>query len=872
MSIIGVDSGSAERPILLSDETPVAAVDSAVMSTMRETGEDIRIAGVAPPGLQDAAAADLPRIFLDERQVIARRRTRMASKAQTERSAWPEMREPATEPAAMNDLVGIALSGGGIRSSTFCLGVLQALHQFGVIDRADYLSTVSGGGYIGTSLTATSVASGGDFVYSGSRPRRACGMKAPAGMTSAEIGDTRAIGHLRDHSKYLAPHGGTDLLRSLAVIARGLAANLVLILWFPFLVAALTVVFNPTRKALTTPDVFGREASWLPAHTFAFSLLCLGVAILLFYLWAVWRSKSRASKSSSDISGWIYIPAAGVLILLLVIAFFEFQPYAIELLFSALPQPPTFLERIIAALGLGKPDGSGNSLLTWFGLLLAPLSAVVTFYRKHLEQIIGTVGGGGLAPMFKRLPALAMLWVGALAVPLIIWIFYVHLCFWGIADTAAKEAFGHSPAWFLGLRDLLWPDAWTDQAAQLDYKSAFALLLIAVILLGLGLPLGSNANSLHALYRDRLADAFHFDPSRLKPGNGKPTVDITLAGLAVGNDLDLTPYPLVNTAVNLQSSREANRRGRNADFFLFSPLYVGSRATGYLTTSAFSTHGESLRLASVMAISGAAASSNMGRQTLWPLTPTLTILNIRLGYWLTNPRQVAKVTDALVVGTPANVRTNRRLPGQFYFGKEMLGRLTEKAAKVYLTDGGHIENLGIYELLRRKCRVIIAVDAEADPDMRFGSFITLQMYARIDLGIRIDLPVAALREATEAVRTGVAAPRRNWDPPPAHVAVGEIDYGGGVTGVLVYIKASLTGDENDYIRDYHRRFPAFPQEQTSDQFFSEEQFEVYRALGFHAADRFFGGEDAAGTASNGPSRETINGNSLAMTTLRATFG
>src|SRR6202521_2003162 len=58
-------------------------------------------------------------------------------------------------PGKMIDVVGLALSGGGIRSSAICLGVLQALNHYDLIKRIDYLSTVSGGGYIGCALTAT---------------------------------------------------------------------------------------------------------------------------------------------------------------------------------------------------------------------------------------------------------------------------------------------------------------------------------------------------------------------------------------------------------------------------------------------------------------------------------------------------------------------------------------------------------------------------------------------------------------------------------------------------------------------------------------------------------------------------------------------
>src|SRR5882724_12395215 len=68
-------------------------------------------------------------------------------------------------PLAVLDTVGLALSGGGIRAAAFSLGVLQALNRHGILHNIDYLSTVSGGGYIGSSLTATMTKSGGSFVF-----------------------------------------------------------------------------------------------------------------------------------------------------------------------------------------------------------------------------------------------------------------------------------------------------------------------------------------------------------------------------------------------------------------------------------------------------------------------------------------------------------------------------------------------------------------------------------------------------------------------------------------------------------------------------------------------------------------------------------
>lgn len=175
---------------------------------------------------------------------------------------------------------------------------------------------------------------------------------------------------------------------------------------------------------------------------------------------------------------------------------------------------------------------------------------------------------------------------------------------------------------------------------------------------------------------------------------------------------------------------------------------------------------------------------------------------------------------------------------------ELFGLLSDQFKSVYLTDGGHIENLGIYELLRRRCRVIIAIDAETDREMAFGSFNTLERYALIDLGIRIDLPWQRITD--ESRNTGKQIDEKgdadkHHGP---HCAIGEIKYPSGRKGILIYIKASLTGDENDYIFDYKKRHGNFPHETTLDQMFTEEQFETYRALGFHAAYGLFDRTDS----------------------------
>ena len=199
----------------------------------------------------------------------------------------------------------------------------------------------------------------------------------------------------------------------------------------------------------------------------------------------------------------------------------------------------------------------------------------------------------------------------------------------------------------------------------------------------------------------------------------------------------LAPYLLVNTAINLEASKNLKSRGRRANSFIFSPLYIGSRSTGYADTRDMEKAVRDLDLGMAMATSGAAASANMGTHTVRVLTFSLSLLNIRLGYWLANPGMLSDYIK----------KTLRAGIGPYYFALETFGRLDEDRLNVYLTDGGHIENLGIYELLRRRCKVIVAVDAEADRELTFSSLSRLEVLARIDRGYRIDLPWRPVQES-----------------------------------------------------------------------------------------------------------------------------
>jgi patatin-like phospholipase len=777
-------------------------------------------------------------VFEEEVQAVNQRRRRFG-RAEVALELEPDVNsqsnaraegEPMMRPTVGSGLAGLALSGGGIRSASFCLGALQALDNAGVLKNIDYLSTVSGGGYIGTSLSAAMTHAKGDFPFTSS-------------LTQDE---PYPVQHIRNHSNYLFPHGSINIFYNVAIYLRGLLANALLILPWLLVVAAITIFLKPDSESLHVsirvtilPEAFN-------ADHFGVTLIALCVFGLLLLIWGLWRSLDVTSwEAEIDIgSPWTLVSAI-VLILLLFIVFCELQPFVLDGIFKS----------------AARPGGIFSSFVGWLQALaavLAPFSAAVAFFSRPIGRLLKQgAEKPSLAALASRAAGRAAVYIAGAAIPFLLWMAYLYLCFAGIKDVNSGGY--HAPLW---LSDV--SQRWFGDNPPFGTPIAWFYLATGIVLFLLSLLLAPNANSLHRLYRDRLSKAFLFDPTRIegrRSGTGFKRESVSLRGLAADEQLKYedfelapidrfklseiswidAPFHLINAALNIQGSKYANRRGRNADFFVFSPKFIGSSATQYVKTEEFEDGVPELDLATAMAVSGAAASANMGASSIKALTPTLAILNIRLGYWVANPRQV--VQDRKHSSVFASVFD------QFYFVQELLGLMRESSGTIYLTDGGHIENLGIYELLRRRCQLIIAVDAEADPEMSFRALVALQRYARIDLGVLIDLPWAEIRDATRAASEEIA--KSGGLPPNAaphgpHCAVGQITYPQDRKGILLYVKSSITGDENDYIVDYKRRFPSYPHETTADQLFSEEQFEVYRALGFHAVSELFGGGDHVG--------------------------
>jgi hypothetical protein len=161
----------------------------------------------------------------------------------------------------------------------------------------------------------------------------------------------------------------------------------------------------------------------------------------------------------------------------------------------------------------------------------------------------------------------------------------------------------------------------------------------------------------------------------------------------------------------------------------------------------------------------------------------------------------------------------------------MFGVMDEKCRYLNLSDGGHIENLAAYELLRRRCKFIVCVDGGQEPGMECTDLIRLERYASIDLGITLHYDCADLflqadgLSRSHAILVKIVYPEDDGLPAGA--------------GWMLYVKLAVTGIEPIYVSDYRRENAAFPHQTTGDQFFDEAQFEAYRALGECAMDDLF---------------------------------
>jgi hypothetical protein len=287
------------------------------------------------------------------------------------------------------------------------------------------------------------------------------------------------------------------------------------------------------------------------------------------------------------------------------------------------------------------------------------------------------------------------------------------------------------------------------------------------------------------------------------------------------------PFPIVNAAINLVSGEELAWQERRAASFTFTPLHAGSPTVGFRRMVA-GTHQKGcyggtsgVSLGTAVTISGAAANPNMGYHSSPVVTVLLTLFNARLGAWVGNPQHEKRFSHSY----PRNKLVPMALT-------EAMGLTHDRGDYVHLSDGGHFENLGLYELVRRGCRYILLCDGGCDQEYAFEDLGNAVRKIRIDLGIEIDFE--GFHVGPQRTRSSSGAPSGS---PGNYVAIGTIHYErrarNASEGQLLYIKPAVLEKQEEPVDvwQYGRVNPAYPHEPTIDQWFSESQFESYRALG-----------------------------------------
>ncbi len=835
------------------------------------------------------------------------------------------------EPDGRNDgpyrpLTGLAFSGGGIRSATFNLGIIQALAELRLLRQFDYLSCVSGGGYIGGWLSA--------FIH------LKCNGRVEDAEDKLKTGgeENPAIRFLRSYSNYLTPKASffsADTLTAVATYLRNLYLNLTLLLltlggllllprllvWFArwltgwengnpnvpahlgplfgggiacIFVAMLFIGLNlGSRGAYHNRPFFTRQSgvltlvvapallsAWLIAYGFyagapQLKHISIGGWVLwgmLVYVppwltgWALGRYLGRSNRGRPEfgpgrlVQMAVFAVLAGALGGLLFAAFAEFarfvhrigNGYSGSWIASALATAlllKFYSLTVVGHIGLMGRYFSHESREWWSRLggwiLLASLvwAAIFTivyvapaFFRWANEAVVAaggaswalsTVAGVLLGRGAKTAADIGETWRDRIAqiVPYVFVVGLLGLLALGLHQLLmlppfCRECMYHAgtPAGFM---DALYQEAPNFQRAEPQWIALLCFGSLATAA-ALASRIDVNLFSIYHFYRQRLVRCY-LGASRCKvrvphPFTGfDPRDDLKLAELCstpLGKPQCQRPYPLFNTAMNLVAGKQLAWQQRRAAAFVFSPMATGYSFTlpderglllsHYRPTSQYM---EGVWMGSAMSISGAAASPNMGYHSSPALTFLMTVFNVRLGHWSPNPAndKVWTLHDPPFGGT--------------YLLRELFGMTRHTSKFVYLSDGGHFENLGIYELVRRRCACIVVVDAGQDANSQFDDLGNAIRKCYADFGVVIDVCAKDLESG--------------------YSAVGRVCYPDAPEGHLIYLKPRLVGTEPADLQNYKCTHPGFPHESTADQWFDESQFESYRKLGHHIGRAVF---------------------------------
>jgi hypothetical protein len=793
--------------------------------------------------------------------------------------------------------VGIALSGGGIRSATFCLGLFQALARHKLIRHIDYLSTVSGGGYFGTFLGAAFARDDGS-----------------ADRIERELADNQSwsVNWLRENGRFLSPNGAGDNWLTAAVALRNWVSLHVVLLTFALFVFAFGALIRADLcTGRWTADrwnameqffwshpagpIWGSPWLILPVIPFTLLMVPTGSVYWLTQLLPLMAGVRRVLG--------LFRPA------LRQMANAEFASRAQ----SALTRTFTLgLVATIVTLGFAAVDSLGQTVyLRWSE----------NGFRFPSEWLAMTATGAGFFGFAGKLVLYVERFLGArrLSIPFnavalglaVLWLLLICIA---LSVVACGFAWSWDIVWngenfapMSGNWKLMLVVA-TSFAASWIFSRSFGFV---------------NLSSLQQMYAARLARAYlgASNPERRRHANHDMTE------LIPGDDLPLDGYAphanggplhLINVTVNetLSGKTQIERRDRKGLAMAVGPcgLSVGidshalwaseparpsalarlqalwemrqrpiapiSDANGRSGFHALWSRDtpdrsfqriEALAIGRWVAISGAAFTTGTGANTAVGLSLLLGLANVRLGYWWDSGIAAGHQRNSArpnFLGLFSRIMS-RLLPVQTCLLNEFFARFHGPARRHwYLSDGGHFENTACYELIRRRVPFIICSDAGQDPDYQFGDLANLVRKARTDFGAEIQLvrrasdlatddpgvrfPMPVLEELVHpslldviGVPADFAPQQDNANPASSrfarrHALLARIHYLDTDTfSWLLLVKPSLMGDETTDVVQYQATHPLFPQEPTTDQYFDEAQWESYRKLGEHIGVELF---------------------------------
>lgn len=874
-----------------------------------------------------------------------------------------------------DSLMGVAFSGGGIRSSTISLGVAQAFAKYNRLLDFDYCSTVSGGGYFGSFMTSLFMPDSirgnaprpqPDPALPQDRPKDTAQFALKVLADNAqqeEIDDPfnpaggrirHPLWWLRQHSRYMAPNGPSDYQAAITYFIRNWSGLMFVI------IAALAMLFA-TSTALTTiiyhwrsntADIFSFTGHLVEdcasacmtvdgKHYFRWSVSPLVVLPLFGYAlcavfaeayWlTIWAERGATHyffliKAKGAPSRWRLNANCVVLALVTGIPAWAFSPAGVmsgkavqahwQLASSVVlgVMAVSSLTQLLLVLFIDshylpsadpqiKDDGNAQStdgiapliveirrrltrslslllLCSTIGLLLVVLGALGRAAYSFASGGQGWAGAGllVLAPVASTIVAKAPKWFGdgrlAAFLGRQIWnialvaaiLLYALLAI--AVDVGVQALAFDGPEW---TRTDYWKGGNYSWSSSPPYFNSmfWTWLMISVMFFITGsFPAFLNLSSLHGLYGTRLTRAFlgAGNVVRLRnkssgPTDSDPGDQIPMAAYqhAAMSNQTFAPFHLVNTTLNETVSPTRSQlleRDRKGVPLVFAPegafLAARSKQDEAISWKELD-QAEALSVGQLCAISGAAFSSGMGMNTTLGGSLMLVFANIRLGYWW-------HVRDALAQSLPPYTPPNtilawlwRRIPPTYaHLLLEMFGMYFRSGDYVNISDGGHFENTGAYEMLRRKVPTILVCDNGQDHACAFEDMENLIRKARIDLGMEISVPshseVARIIDAAGAQlflntdsgdwRDGLLARAPLGSSAPASqkafcLLLKVVDCSDpNWKGHILWMKPCLFDGVPEDVLGYGRRNPNFPQQSTLDQFFDEAQWESYRKLGF----------------------------------------